>query len=51
MIGAVEGWWQIEQEMSALNDWTQSALTPPTWSQKRIKIILQNVFVTSFVYA
>jgi len=27
LIGAVRGWWEIEQERTALNDWTQSALT------------------------
>ena len=33
LIGAVKGWWEIEQEMTALNDWTQSVLTLLTRSQ------------------
>ena len=51
LIGAVKGWWEIEQEMTALNDWTQSALTLLTRSQKGIQIILQNLLVASFVIA
>ena len=37
--------------MTALNDWTQSALIMLTRSQKGIKIILQNVLVASLVIA
>ena len=37
--------------MTALNVWTQSALSLLTGSQKRIQIILQNVLVASFVIA
>ena len=51
LIGTVKGWWEIEQEMTALNDWTQSALTLLTRSQKGIQIILQNVLVASLVIA
>ena len=51
LIGAVKGWWEIEQETTALNDWNQSALTLLTRSQKGIQIILQNVLVASLVIA
>ena len=51
LIGGVKGWWDIEQEMTALNDWTQSVLTLWTRSQYGIQIILQNVVVASFVIA
>ena len=37
--------------MTTLNDWTQSALSLLTRSQKRIQIILQNVLVAGFVIA
>ena len=37
--------------MTALNDWTQSALTLLTRSQKGIQIILQNVLVAGLVIA
>jgi len=47
----VKGWWEIEQEMTALNDWTQSAPTLLTRSQKGIRVVLQNVLVASLVIA
>ena len=27
LIGSVKGWWEIEQKMTPLNDWTQYVVT------------------------